>query len=286
MADNNTDVLNQYLRINSLVDNEVEIVVFYLIKFAIAEQWEIGIESIKMDSTLADLGGDDFDLVELIMYLEETFDIEIPESEMEIDSTIESIFKIILNLIQEKSEIKNKNLIIETIAFCESLNSSDETAIELTNKCFEVMKSHTAETIRVFNFWSQLNIERETAMELTNKCLELMNVNKTETIKIFNFWSQLNIARETAMELTNKCFELMKVNKAETIKIFNFVSKLNISKEEAINLVSACFRWVREKQEAQKMEKLKELKNTLNEQILQVQKLEAQIKLLEQQIQS
>lgn len=254
MADNNTDVMNQYLRIKNLVDNEVEIVLFDLIKFAIAEEWEIDIESIKMDSTLASLGGDDLDFRQLIILtrsLDETFDIEIPDSEIEIDTTIESLFKIILNLVRKKSDFKNKNLIIETIAFCESLNSSDETAMELTNKCFDLMK-----------------------------------FNKSEAIKIFNFWSELYIARETAMALTKNCFELMKANKSETIKIFNFVSRLDVSQEEAINLVSTCLRWVREKQKAKKIEKLKELKNTLNEQVSQVQKLEEQIKLLEEQIQS
>lgn len=55
----------------------------------ISEQLGKPVEEIKMDNSFVeDLGADSLDSVELIMELEETFDIEIPDSEAEQITTV------------------------------------------------------------------------------------------------------------------------------------------------------------------------------------------------------
>lgn len=55
----------------------------------ISEQLGKPVEEIKMDNSfIEDLGADSLDSVELIMELEETFDIEIPDSEAEEITTV------------------------------------------------------------------------------------------------------------------------------------------------------------------------------------------------------
>ena len=64
--------------------------VFEKIRDVIAEQLGVeDVEIITMDTTfIDDLGADSLDIVELIMALEEEFDIEIPEAEAEKISTV------------------------------------------------------------------------------------------------------------------------------------------------------------------------------------------------------
>jgi acyl carrier protein len=59
--------------------------IFERVKEVIAEQLGIeDIDSITMDTTfIDDLGADSLDIVELIMALEEEFDMEIPEADAE-----------------------------------------------------------------------------------------------------------------------------------------------------------------------------------------------------------
>ena len=57
----------------------------------ISEQLGKPVEEIKLGSSFVeDLGADSLDSVELIMELEETFDIEIPDDEAEQITTVES----------------------------------------------------------------------------------------------------------------------------------------------------------------------------------------------------
>ena len=64
----------------------------------VAEQLEIEVNSIKPESKFTeDLGADSLDVVELVMALEETFDIEIPDEAAEGIKTVQDA----INFIQE-----------------------------------------------------------------------------------------------------------------------------------------------------------------------------------------
>lgn len=63
--------------------------VFEKIKSIIAEQLSIDEDEVTMEAAfIDDLGADSLDLVELIMALEENFDIEIPEEDAEKIATV------------------------------------------------------------------------------------------------------------------------------------------------------------------------------------------------------
>ena len=65
---------------------------FEKIKKRIADQLSIDEEDIAMDSSFVDdLGADSLDIVELIMALEEEFDIEIPDEDAEKISTVRDV---------------------------------------------------------------------------------------------------------------------------------------------------------------------------------------------------
>lgn len=66
-----------------------DIVVFDKVKKIIVEQLGVEEEDIAMEASfIDDLGADSLDIVELIMALEEEFDIEIPDSEAEKIATV------------------------------------------------------------------------------------------------------------------------------------------------------------------------------------------------------
>ncbi|NLI70994.1 MAG: acyl carrier protein [Firmicutes bacterium] len=60
-----------------------EVVVFDKVKEIISEQLDIDIDNIILDSTFEEMDADSLDLVELVMALEEEFDIEITDEEIE-----------------------------------------------------------------------------------------------------------------------------------------------------------------------------------------------------------
>jgi len=62
---------------------------FEEIKAVISEELEVEEDQIKMESLIVDdLGADSLDVVELIMRLEEKFDIEIPDEDAEKIQTV------------------------------------------------------------------------------------------------------------------------------------------------------------------------------------------------------
>ena len=77
------------------------------VKGIVAEQLSIGAEEIKNESSfIDDLGADSLDTVELVMALEEEFDIEISDDEAENISTVQSAS----DYINKNSERKKPNL--------------------------------------------------------------------------------------------------------------------------------------------------------------------------------
>ncbi len=71
--------------------------IFERVKDVIGEQLGIEtVDTITMDTTfIEDLGADSLDIVELIMALEEEFDLEIPEADAEKISTVGDVVEYI-----------------------------------------------------------------------------------------------------------------------------------------------------------------------------------------------
>ena len=72
--------------------------IFEQVKDVIVEQLGVEDENIKLDTSfIDDLGADSLDIVELIMALEEEFDMQIPDSEAEKISTVNDVVEYIKN---------------------------------------------------------------------------------------------------------------------------------------------------------------------------------------------
>ncbi|EGB3406564.1 acyl carrier protein [Campylobacter coli] len=69
------------------------------VKAVVVEQLSIDADAVKMESKIIeDLGADSLDVVELIMALEEKFEVEIPDSDVEKLIKIEDVVNYIENL--------------------------------------------------------------------------------------------------------------------------------------------------------------------------------------------
>ncbi|HEC2873440.1 TPA: acyl carrier protein [Campylobacter jejuni] len=69
------------------------------VKAVVIEQLSINADAVKMESKIIeDLGADSLDVVELIMALEEKFEVEIPDSDAEKLIKIEDVVNYIDNL--------------------------------------------------------------------------------------------------------------------------------------------------------------------------------------------
>ena len=72
--------------------------VFEKVKEIVVEQLGVEDEVIKPDTSfIDDLGADSLDIVELIMALEEEFDLQIPDSEAEKIATVGDVIEYIKN---------------------------------------------------------------------------------------------------------------------------------------------------------------------------------------------
>lgn len=70
--------------------------VFEKVREILVEQLDVNEDDVNLDSTLADdLGADSLDLVDLVMSLEDEFDTELPEDEMENIKTVGDVVKYI-----------------------------------------------------------------------------------------------------------------------------------------------------------------------------------------------
>lgn len=74
--------------------------VFEKVREILCDQLDVEEDNVTMNSVLTDdLGADSLDLVDLVMTLEEEFDIEIPDEDSENVKTVGDIVKYIENII-------------------------------------------------------------------------------------------------------------------------------------------------------------------------------------------
>ncbi|MBE6804982.1 MAG: acyl carrier protein [Clostridia bacterium] len=72
--------------------------IFERIKEILADQLDSDIDAMSMESDIAnDLGADSLDVVELLMAIEDEFEVEIPDEEIENIKTIGDLVKYIEN---------------------------------------------------------------------------------------------------------------------------------------------------------------------------------------------
>ena len=70
--------------------------VFEKVKAILVDQLDVNEDSIALESSITDdLGADSLDVVDLVMSLEEEFDVEIPDEEIESIKTVEDIVRFI-----------------------------------------------------------------------------------------------------------------------------------------------------------------------------------------------
>ncbi|MGE5391893.1 MAG: acyl carrier protein [Deltaproteobacteria bacterium] len=78
---------------------------FYeLARKILAEQLEVDIESIGMETTFEALEADSIDIVEMIMALEDIYHVEFPEEELEDFPTFGSLITALYQYLQEVSK--------------------------------------------------------------------------------------------------------------------------------------------------------------------------------------
>ena len=76
--------------------------VFDKIKDIIVEQLDVEEDAVTMEASITeDLGADSLDVVDLVMSIEESFDVEIHDEEVENIKTVGDIVKYIENKVEE-----------------------------------------------------------------------------------------------------------------------------------------------------------------------------------------
>lgn len=65
--------------------------IFEKVRDIIVEQLNVDEDAVTMDATFADLGADSLDVVELVMAIEEGFDVQIEDEDVEKISTVGDI---------------------------------------------------------------------------------------------------------------------------------------------------------------------------------------------------
>ena len=76
--------------------------VFDKVRDIIVEQLDVEEDAVTMEASITDdLGADSLDVVDLVMSIEESFDVEIPDEEVENIKTVGDIVKYIENKVEE-----------------------------------------------------------------------------------------------------------------------------------------------------------------------------------------
>lgn len=61
------------------------------VKEILADQLEISVDDIELESTLSDLGADSLDAIDMVMTIEDQYSIEVPDSVIENMKTVEDV---------------------------------------------------------------------------------------------------------------------------------------------------------------------------------------------------
>lgn len=76
--------------------------VFEKIKVILSEQFDVGEDEITLDTRIqTDLGADSLDVVDLIMSIEDEFEIEVPDEDVEKIKTVDQLVKYIEDQVQD-----------------------------------------------------------------------------------------------------------------------------------------------------------------------------------------
>ncbi len=76
--------------------------VFEKVRDILCEQLDVDEEKVTMEANIMeDLGADSLDIVDLVMSLEEEFDVEVPDEEVENIKTVGDIVKFIESHVEE-----------------------------------------------------------------------------------------------------------------------------------------------------------------------------------------
>jgi acyl carrier protein len=74
---------------------------FVLARKILAEQLGINAEQITAETTFSDLEADSTDVVEMLMALEDIYDVEFPEDDLEYYPTLESLVIVLYEYMQQ-----------------------------------------------------------------------------------------------------------------------------------------------------------------------------------------
>ena len=88
--------MDQKNKSQSMDKGGVLCMIFEKVKNILVDQLDVDEDAITMDSSITDdLGADSLDVVDLVMSLEEEFDVEIPDEEIENMKTVGDIIKFV-----------------------------------------------------------------------------------------------------------------------------------------------------------------------------------------------
>ncbi len=78
---------------------------FELARKILAEQLNIDMDKIQMDTTFEELEADSIDIVEMIMALEDIYDVEFPEDDLESYPTLGSLIEVLYQFLEQENKI-------------------------------------------------------------------------------------------------------------------------------------------------------------------------------------
>ena len=78
---------------------------FELARKILAEQLNIDMDKIQVDTTFEELEADSIDIVEMIMALEDIYDVEFPEDDLESYPTLGSLIEVLYQFLEQENKI-------------------------------------------------------------------------------------------------------------------------------------------------------------------------------------